>query len=451
MFELLHEKGIYPIPIGAYWNVDDTRIWMLYAPKKGSMQLVSNDELNSLRQELDNSAGINPMPVDDLLANRDLPVMYLPETPHELIQVDLLLNYTCNFHCVYCYSAHGRSSQQGKFEDYKAVMDYLFCSGRKQTGPYLITFSGGGEPLMSFPLIKRIVEYTEHIAEGKGYYYSFGMVSNGSLLTSEIATFLLEHNINIAISFEIIEELQNKERGNYEKVASNIDMLSDMNVPFGVRTTFTMEAVSAMNTMIETVASRFPKLKHVVFDVVLSPALFATPTELDGYYNAFLENFYHAKELAALHGILLESNAVETQTLLRDRTCEGKIVVTPSGTITNCSRVSSPSETLYGEYVYGRIKDGQVEFDENEFRRQMSEHNIYTSPECKDCFAKWNCGGGCRLFHHSFGSDFVPVRCNFVRKALKEELWHTLSARFRKQTGGDLHTFIKSCIDSGKC
>lgn len=452
MFDLLYEKDVYPIPMGSFWNVDDTRIWMLYAPKKGSMQLLSNDELHQLYEKLKRCEATSQWTaVDDLLANPDLPVMYIPQTPHELIQIDLLLNYTCNFHCVYCYSAKGRSSQQGRFEDYKAVMDYLFCSGRKQTSPYLITFSGGGEPLMSFPLIKQIVAYTERVAARKEYYYSFGMVSNGSLLTPEIAAFLLEHDINIAISFEILEELQNKERGNYEKVASNIDMLSDMEVPFGVRTTFTMEAVAAMDDMIETVATRFPKLKHVVFDVVLSPDLFATPAALDEYYNAFLTHFYRAKELAATYGILLESNAVETQTLLRDRTCEGKIVVTPSGTITNCSRVSSPSEKLYAEYVYGKIRNGQVEFDGDRFSRQMAEHNIYTSPECKACFAKWNCGGGCRLFHQSFGSEFVPIRCNFVRKALKEELWRTISARFQKQTGGDLHAFIQSCMESGKC
>ena len=450
MFDLLYEKEIYPIPMGALWKVDDERIWMLYAPKKGSMQLVSYDELHKLYEELENNSP-GRTTIDDLLGSPGLPVMYIPETPHELIQIDLLLNYTCNFHCVYCYSAQGRSSQQGRFEDYKAVMDYLFCSGRKQSGPYLITFSGGGEPLMSFPLIKRIVEYTERIADGKGYYYSFGMVSNGSLLTPEIASFLLAHNINIALSFEILEELQNKERGSYEKVAFNIDMLSGMDVPFGVRTTFTMEAVTSMNAMIETVAKRFPKLKHVVFDVVLSPDLFVSPAELDDYYNVFLDNFYRAKELAATYDILLESNAVETRTLLRDRTCEGKIVVTPSGSITNCSRVSSPSETLYEEYVYGRIEDGQVIFDEDKFRRQMAEYNIYTSPECSECFARWNCGGGCRLFHQSFGPDFVPVRCKFVRKALKMELWRTISEKFRKQTGGDLHTFVQSCMASGKC
>lgn len=451
MFTLLHEKDIYPIPMGRYWNVEDSRIWMLYAPQKGTMQLVSNEELHKLLEGVEHDEKANRIVINSLLASYDLPVMHLPETPHELIQIDLLLNYTCNFRCVYCYSAKGRSAQQGKFEDYKAIIDYLFCSGRQQIGPYLITFSGGGEPLMSFPLIKQIVEYTENMAEGKDYYYSFGMVSNGSLLTREIATFLLEHNINIAISFEILETLQNKERGSYEKVASNIDMLSGMNVPFGVRTTFTMEAVSAMNNMIETVANRFPKLKHVVFDVVLSPDLFSSPEELDQYYNAFLSNFYRAKELASVYGILLESNAVETQTLLRDRTCEGKIVVTPAGTITNCSRVSSPSEKLYEEYMYGQIIDGQVVFDEDEFRRQMTEYNIYTIPECKECFAKWNCGGGCRLFHQSFDKNYIPVRCNFVRKALKEELWHTLTERFRQQTGGNLKQFIQSCIETGKC
>ncbi len=450
MFEALQEHDIYAIPMGDYWHVDAERVWMLYAPKNGCMQLTTLSEINRINTELE-SGLLQDKSLIALLAEGKQPIMYLPKTPHELVQIDLLMNYTCNFHCVYCYSAKGRSSQQGKFEDYKAIIDYLFCSGRKQTSPYLITFSGGGEPLLSFQVIKQIVEYTEKVAADKNYYYSFGMVSNGSLLTPEIATYLLQHNINLAISFEILEEYQNKERGSYDKVAANIDMLSEMNVPFGIRTTFTAETVREMERMITEVARRFPKIKHVVFDVVLSPDLFSTPQELQDYYDAFLENFYIAKTLAATYGILLESNAVETLSLLRDRTCEGKIVVTPSGTISNCSRVSSPNERLYPAYIYGKIKEGQVEFDIPTFTHQMAEHNIYTTPACKDCFAKWNCGGGCRLFYQSFTPDFVPVRCDFVRKALKKELLYTLSERFRKQTGSDLRVYIQHCIDTNKC
>lgn len=451
MLETLYAKDVFAIPMGEYWNIANDRIWMLYAPKHGGMQLVSHQELLTIERELNNSKSI-PNTLTKLSNSQTIPIMSLPKTPDDLLQIDLLLNYKCNFHCIYCYSAKGRSSEQGNFETYKAVIDYLFCSGRKQTSPYLITFSGGGEPLISFHLIKQIVEYTESVAKKHSeYYYSFGMVSNGSLLTPEIALFLLEHNIDLAISFEILKQFQDKERGHYDDVSANIDMLTNMNVPFGVRTTFTNETVGAMCDMIKESAYRFHGLKHIVFDVVLSPDLFPSPIDLQDYYDKFLSNFYKAKSLAANYGILLESNAVETMSLLRERTCIGKIVVTPSATISTCSRVSSPMEKLYPDYVYGHVENGKVYFDKSAFNAQMQEHNIYSTPECKHCFAKLNCGGGCRLFHQSFGEAFIPVRCEFVRKALREELFLALSECFKKDTNKNLHSFIQEQINLGKC
>ena len=201
-----------------------------------------------------------------------------------------------------------------------------------------------------------------------------------------------------------------------------------------------------MCEMIEEVHRRFPKLRKVVFDVVLAPSLFDSPEKLERYYDTFLTEYYKAKKLAAAYGITLESIAVETISMLRDRTCEGKIVLTPSGAISSCARVSSPREKLYDDYIYGEIKDNKVAFNQESFTSILNTHNIYTQKECEHCFAKWNCGGGCRLFHDSFEDSFKEARCNFVKKALKLELINILADRFERQTGKSLESHIKDCL-----
>ena len=72
----------------------------------------------------------------------------------------------------------------------------------------------------------------------------------------------------------------------------------------------------------------------------------------------------------------------------------------------------------------------------------ISQSNIYSEPMCADCYAKWNCGGGCRLFHHSFDERFEQVRCNFARKALRRQLLNVLGKTFRQSAGKDLNNFI---------
>lgn len=187
-FTSLTHNNIYPIPAGRFWQIEPERIYILYAPLNGHISLATQDLVEKL--EKNSSGEINEETQLQMLntfkAKGNVPIHYLSKTPHELCQIDLLTNYTCNFNCTYCYSAAGRSSKQVDFSHIKAVIDYLFCSSRKQTSPYMINFSGGGEPLLSFPLIKQTIEYIETVSDGKNYKYNIGLVTNGSLITPEI-------------------------------------------------------------------------------------------------------------------------------------------------------------------------------------------------------------------------------------------------------------------------
>lgn len=448
----LNKANIFSVPVGRQWNIEDDRIQLLYAPLNGRIALASLKEVQDLEtctSGMDND-GERQRLLSAFQAKGTVPVHYIPRTPHELYQIDILTNFTCNFKCIYCYSAAGRSSLQAEFGQIKPVIDYLFCSGKKQDNPYIINFSGGGEPLMSFDLIRQTVSYIEEVNQGKGYRYNVGLVTNGSLITPEIVDFLQSKGVNMAVSFEILQRLQDKERGSYFRVAANIDMMLERGYPFGIRTTFTPESVSCMCEMVEEVAHRFPKLKKVVFDVVLSPDLFPTPESLGAYYDTFLNGFYEAKQLAGKYGIVLESIAVELLSMVRDRTCEGKIVLTPFGVVSSCARVSSPREKFYDEYVYGEVQEDRLVFDQDRFAAIMNECNIYSQPMCHNCFARWNCGGGCRLFHHLFTPEYEAVRCDFVRKALKRQLLQVLERNYTQTTGGSMAAFIARQIENNE-
>lgn len=448
----LIKANIFAIPVGDCWGVAAERVFMIYAPLNGRISLASPknvEELDICAAHPDHTSAQWRL-LSTFQAMGNVPIHRLPKTPHELYQIDILINYTCNFKCVYCYSAAGRSAKKIEFGQVKPVIDYLFCSGKKQVNPYIINFSGGGEPLLGFGIIRQTVEYIEEVNRGKNYRYDIGLVTNGSLITPQIIDFLQSKGVNMAVSFEILQRLQDKERGSYDSVAKNIDMMLQRGYPFGIRTTFTPESVSCMCEMIEEVNHRFPKLKKMVFDVVLSPDLFPTPESLADYYDTFLEEFYKAKKLAVEYGIVLESIAVELLSMVRDRTCEGKIVLTPMGTISSCARVSSPKERLYDEYLYGKVENKQLKFNQKCFEHIIGQSNIYSEPMCAECYAKWNCGGGCRLFHHLFDERYEEVRCNFVRKALKRQLMGVLRQTFENNSGQNLDTFMAKKIGNAE-
>ena len=437
-YQHLTDNNIFAIPIGEAFEKASDDVFIVYAPLNGNMTLATRKMVEDLELTAN---GENPSEEQSKLLHKftsvgNFPIYRLPKSSHEMFQIDILSNYTCNFKCIYCYSAAGRSSQQAKFEDIKTVIDYLFKSGKKQINPYIINFSGGGEPLLSFPLIQQTISYIHEVTANTNYRYSLGVVTNGSLLTEDIALYIKENVVDVAVSFEILEDLQNKERGSYDKVSKNIEMINRLEVPFGIRTTFTPESVTRMSEMVEELHIRYPYLRKVVYDTVLAPALFPTPQDLETYYDNFINGFYAAKALGEKYDILVQSIAVEMLQMVRDRTCQGKIVLTPSGSISSCARVSSPKEALYNEHIYGEVKDGQLLLDEKRFTSIMDECNIYSQEICHNCFAKWNCGGGCRLFNQSFSEPFQQVRCNFVRKAVKKQALIILSERYSSDTGG---------------
>jgi len=441
-FNSLREKDIYAIPAGDIWHLPPHKLFFIYSPLSGHVLLLKDEEVERLEKillgnEIGNELQNNILKT--FIDNRNLFVFQMPKSEKDIYEVDILSNFKCNFSCSYCYSAKGRSSKELEFNNIKILADYLFLSGsHPHDKSFKINFSGGGEPLLSFSLIKESISYINKITENLPVKYSYALVTNGSLLTSEIIDYIKEQKINLVVSFEVLQEFQDMERGSYDKVARNINLLLEKKCSFGIRATITPQSVSYMKKMVEELEVHFPKLKAIVFDTVLSSDIFKKPVQLQQYYDDFTTNYISAKEYGKRAGILVRCNALEPLLMLRDRTCQGKIVLTPNGFISSCARISSPLEDLYDKFIYGEIHDGTIEFNTKKLEDMMNANNIYSRRECRTCYARWNCGGGCWLFSLSFPDEFEQPFCDFTKQSLKRNVFEMLSTQFAKIHQKDL-------------
>lgn len=102
----------------------------------------------------------------------------------------LTLTGRCNFACRYCYASDVDAVDMDEDTAVKAVM-MAGASGER----FLLQFSGG-EPLLRFPLIRRLV----HVVEENHFNAQMQIQTNGSLLTRDIGRFLYDHNVGIGIS-----------------------------------------------------------------------------------------------------------------------------------------------------------------------------------------------------------------------------------------------------------
>lgn len=113
----------------------------------------------------------------------------------------VFLSEKCNLNCTYC--------NQDKWSK-KEIDPYLFLEEYKRirnefpNEPIKIDFFGG-EPLMFIDLIKTIIKETENDKD-----ISYGMPTNGLLMTEEILNYLISKNVEISLSFDGLWQDKNR-------------------------------------------------------------------------------------------------------------------------------------------------------------------------------------------------------------------------------------------------
>lgn len=131
--------------------------------------------------------------------------------------IALGIETACNLSCTYCYNDghfdrpdfHRQLSGMSVRTGLDAVRGAL---ENLKPGEGLTVQLIGGEPLLQFPRIKRLITEAESMAVDRGCKIRFGMNTNGLGLTDEVIDFLLEHRVGVAISIDGTKEQNDKHR-----------------------------------------------------------------------------------------------------------------------------------------------------------------------------------------------------------------------------------------------
>lgn len=414
-FPCLNTVGIWPVEV-------ETHIY-LYAPLTGIIAKTEASEIEDYEIRL--AAGEIPDDIRPLIAKHSGQGIISPEHTSELT---ILINQRCNFSCKYCYSANGRSKSELPEELLPALSRWfvrkerLNASGADHLG---VTFSGGGDPTLSIGKLRRIVEMMRTRADSQNIRIKFNMVCNGSRLRSEDISFIQDNIDNIVISFDVIPEVHDAQRSHYETVAGTIRMLTDNGVKCGLRSTITPLNVDRMEEMVKTLHSEFPKCDSLAAEVVFAPRMWRSDAELAIFHEKFANNFFKARRLADKYGISLGNTIEMSSDGLKSRTCDGKVVVTPEGKLTACSRVATPGDYNYDDFLFGEITSEGVIYDVDKYNGIMSMRADRFN-ECESCFARYHCGGGCMVARLSYSPAQMKLHCDLTRKILKLKLFYEL-------------------------
>ena len=312
--------------------------------------------------------------------------------------------HTCNLNCSYCFAS------QGKYQGDRALMTFEVG---KQAFDFLIANSGtrknlevdffGGEPMMNFDVVKQLVAYARSIEKEHNKNFRFTFTTNGVLLDEEVMDFLNKEMVNVVLSLDGRKEVNDHFRknyageGSYDIIVPKFQRLVEKRGGKGyyVRGTFTHNNVDFTNDLFHMADLGFTELS--MEPVVCPPEDPYALTEED------LPKLFEQYEILAKEMIKRKKEGrgftfYHYMLDLKNGPCIYKritgcgsgteyMAVTPWGELFPCHQfVGNP------DYSLGNIWDGVTNTSvQDEFR----SCNAYARPDCKDCWAKLYCSGGC--------------------------------------------------------
>lgn len=167
-------------------------------------------------------------------------VRIIPEKIGVLDEILLMVALDCNMRCGYCYGDGGSYKRKRTLMDEKTAVkavDTAVSLGDIQT----ITFFGG-EPLLNFAVIKTVVERAPDI--------KCGIITNGTIMTEEIADFIKEYSIPITLSIDGPQPVHDAVRqypdgrGTHKTIMKTVEILKSKEIPFAIEATYSKKAVT---------------------------------------------------------------------------------------------------------------------------------------------------------------------------------------------------------------
>lgn len=307
----------------------------------------------------------------------------------------VVMNLDCTLDCKYCYEAKMRGDHYMSSETADLLIDYTEKHYLSEEKEVHIGFYGG-EPLLSFEMIKYISKKIKTLTEKKGIDYSFSLVTNGTLLTGQRAEELAELGLKSArITIDGPKDNHNRSRpfksgsGSFDCIIQNIREACDF-IKIQIGGNFTRKNYRDFPLLLDYLLENGltpDKISVVKFDPVAKMGKKSEFTENTEGCETANEPWLFKAGLFLREEILKRGFRTPKLTpIICAVELSNELVVNYDGTIYKCPAFLGWEDYKVGNLRIG-IQDYSKSYDLNFWR---------TSPGCLDCEYLPLCFGGCR-------------------------------------------------------
>ena len=339
--------------------------------------------------------------------------------------------HTCNLNCSYCFASQGKYHGDRaimSFEVGKQALDFLMDNSGSRTNLEVDFF--GGEPLMNWQVVKDLVAYARSVEKKRGKNFRFTLTTNGMLIDDDVIDFANREMSNVVLSLDGRKEIHDRLRvdyagnGSYDEIVPKFQKLvaSRGNRDYYMRGTFTHANSDFTKDVFHMADLGFTELS--MEPVVAAPDDPAALTDEDvrivkEQYELLSREMLRRKQeghpITFYHYMLdLTGGPCIYKRISGCGSGTEYMAVTPWGDLYPCHQFVG-----YESYRLGNVRDGVTNVAlRNEFR----SCNAYSRDECRKCWAKFYCSGGCAAnAYHASGSikGVYEQGCELFKKRIE--------------------------------
>ena len=354
----------------------------------------------------------------------------------------LHIAHTCNLNCSYCFAS------QGKYHGERALMSF---DVGKRALDFLVENSGtrrnlevdffGGEPLMNFDVVKQLVQYARSIEKEKGKNFRFTLTTNGVLVDDDVIDFANREMSNVVLSLDGRKEVHDRYRvdyagnGSWEKIVPKFQKFVEARngKNYYMRGTFTHanpDFLEDIKTMLDLGFSEL-SMEPVVAAADDPAALTEEDKDIvmkqyEELAKLMVERDKNGKPFTFYHYMIdLKGGPCIYKRISGCGSGTEYMAVTPWGDLYPCHQFVGDERFRLGDIWKGVQNTGV----QNEF----ASCNVYAREECRSCWARLYCSGGCAAnAYHSTGSvnGVYKYGCELFKKRMECAIAVAVSREF---------------------
>ena len=322
----------------------------------------------------------------------------------------------------------------------KAPCAPLYVPERRNRLIYRVTYFGsrinlevdffGGEPLMNWDVVKQLVEYARSVEKERGKNFRFTLTTNGMLIDDDVIDFANREMSNVVLSLDGRKEIHDRLRvdyagnGSYERIVPKFQKLVEArgNKNYYMRGTFTHANPDFTKDLFHMADLGFTELS--MEPVVAAHGDPAALTEADKEIvmqqyeelaRLMLQRDKEGRPFTFYHYMIdLKGGPCIYKRISGCGSGTEYMAVTPWGDLYPCHQFVGDEK-----FKLGNIWDG---VENHAVQAEFAGCNVYAREECRDCWARLYCSGGCAAnAYHATGSvrGVYADGCDLFRKRME--------------------------------